>query len=264
MNLKSLTGMVVEVAEKAARFIMSEVEHFDVSRTETKGINDFVSYVDREAEKILAGGLEKLIPGSGVVAEEGISLTGSGRYDWIIDPLDGTTNFIHGLHPFAISIALEEYGQTLIGVVYEISGREIFTSWKKGGAWLNKEKIYVSPANKLSDTLVATGFPYSDFSILPAYLGCLGHLMKNTHGVRRMGSAAMDLSYVACGRFDIFFEYNLKPWDVAAGTIIVREAGGMVTDFRGIKENITGKEIIASNGKIHHEILEIINKFMLH
>jgi len=262
MNLESLVSDTVKVAEKAASFIMSGLENLDSSDIGTKGFNDFVTFVDRESERIIAEGLMQLLPSAGILAEEDTAFAGDGKYRWIVDPLDGTTNFIHGVHPFSISIALEKEGELLTGVVYEAAGREIFTAWKNGGAWLNGKRINVSQAGKISDCLVATGFPYKDFSKLQAYLDMLGFLMKSTQGIRRMGSASLDLSYVACGRFDIFYEYSLKPWDVAAGTLIVREAGGTVTDFSGRTENITGKEIIASNGKIHPEILEIINKFM--
>jgi len=262
MNLESLVSDAVKVAEKAASFIMAELENLDSSDIETKGLNDFVTFVDRESERIIAEGLRQLLPSAGIMAEEVTTFTGDGEYRWIVDPLDGTTNFIHGVHPFSISIALEKEGEPLAGVVYEAAGREVFTAWKNGGAWLNGKRIRVSQAGKISDCLVATGFPYKDFSKLQEYLDMLGFLMKSTQGIRRMGSASLDLSYVACGRFDIFYEYSLKPWDVAAGTLIVREAGGTVTDFSGRTENITGDEIIASNGKIHPEILEIINKFM--
>ncbi len=262
MNLKELTTKVAEIAEKAARFILKESEKFDISFIESKGKNDFVSYVDREAERIIAEELERLLPEAGFLAEEKIKYPGSGRYRWIVDPLDGTTNFIHGLHPFSISIALEDENEIISGVVLEVSGKEIFTAWKNGGSWLNGKKIQVSRCSALRETLVATGFPYKDFGSLNSYLNCLGFLMENTHGVRRMGSAAIDLAYVACGRFDIFFENNLNPWDVSAGTLLVREAGGTVTDFNGNEKNITGLEIIASNGKVHHEMLKIINKFM--
>jgi len=262
MDYKTLIEGIVAVAEKTGLFIMAEAEHFDISLTEHKGVNDFVSYVDREAEKMIVEGLEKLIPGAGFLAEEEIYSAGNGSYRWIIDPLDGTTNFIHNLHPFAVSIALEEEGQITAGVVYEASGKEIFMAWKNGGAWLNGRKIKVSKAYKLADSLVATGFPYKNFKRLPSYMECLEYLMKNTHGIRRMGSASIDLAYVACGRFEVFYEYSLNPWDVAAGTLLVREAGGIVTDFSGKNENITGEEIIASNSRIHHEILKIINKFM--
>jgi len=262
MNLRILTGKVAETAAKAGRFILRESEKFDISLTERKGRNDFVSYVDREAERLIAGELGRILPEAGFLAEEETRYSGSGRYIWVVDPLDGTTNFIHGLHPFSVSIALQDGDEIISGVVYEVSGNEIFTAWKGGGAWLNGRRITVSGTSSLSGSLVATGFPYKDFGRLKSYLSCLGYLMENTHGIRRMGSAAIDLAYVACGRFDLFFEYNLNPWDVSAGTLLVREAGGTVTDFSGNERNITGKEIIASNSKVHSEMLRIMNKFM--
>jgi myo-inositol-1(or 4)-monophosphatase len=180
----------------------------------------------------------------------------------VIDPLDGTTNFLHGFHPYAISIALKEYNEIIAGVIYEVGGSESFSAWKGGGAWLNGSKIHVSDAAILADSLVATGFPYSDFSRIDSYMKCLTYFCKHTHGIRRLGSAAIDLAYVACGRFEVFYEYGLHPWDVAAGTLIVREAGGMVSDFAGDENNISGEEFLAANGNVFPEVLKILNKFM--
>jgi myo-inositol-1(or 4)-monophosphatase len=169
---------------------------------------------------------------------------------------------MHGVHPFAISIALIENEEVIAGVVYEAGGRETFSAWKDGGAWLNGINIKVSKAQNLSNSLIATGFPYKDFTRLPSYLKCLEHLIRNTQGVRRMGSASIDLAYVACGRFDAFFEYGLNIWDVAAGAILIREAGGKFSDFSGNEKDVTGKEIIAANILIYSEFLEIVSNFM--
>jgi myo-inositol-1(or 4)-monophosphatase len=264
MELKELCRETELIASKTAGFIMKESQHFDIDKAETKGLNDFVSYVDLGAEEMLAENLARLIPGAGFYAEEGTVNKEGTRYLWIVDPLDGTTNFIHGVHPFSISIALREYDEIVVGLVYEAGGRESFTAWKNGGAWLNGEKIRVSGAINLSSSLIATGFPYKDFSRLPVYLKCFEHLLKNTHGVRRMGSASIDLAYVACGRFDGFFEYGLNPWDVAAGTLLILEAGGKISDFSGNEKDVTGREIIAANSLIYPEFLEIVSNFMLH
>jgi myo-inositol-1(or 4)-monophosphatase len=262
MNLSHLCQSIEEIACEAGDFILSEAAGFDKGKVEFKGFNDFVSYVDRGAEKMLAEKLGILLPEAGFIAEEGTVTREGQKYSWIVDPLDGTTNFIHGLHPYAVSIALREYDSVVAGVVYEVSCKNRFTAWEGGGAWHNGRRISVSDADRAAGCLAATGFPYKDFSRMPSYMKCLDWMLRNTHGVRRMGSAAIDLCYVACGKYEIFFEYGLNPWDVAAGAMIVREAGGMVSDFSGREGYITGDEVLASNGMVHREILEIISKFM--
>lgn len=262
MELRDLCREIENIARATGRFIMKESGRFDIQRAESKGLNDFVSYVDVSAEKMIVENLGRLIPEAGFLVEEGTTSKKGTRYSWIVDPLDGTTNFMHGVHPFAISVALSDNKEIIAGVVYEASDTETFIAWKGGGAWLNGKPIKVSGAQNLSDSLIATGFPYKDFTRLPSYLRCLEHLIRNTHGVRRMGSASIDLAYVACGRFEAFFEYGLKPWDVAAGKLLIVEAGGKVSDFSGNQDEITGKEIIAANSLVYAEFLEIVSKFM--
>jgi myo-inositol-1(or 4)-monophosphatase len=262
MELKDLCSEIEIIAQETGRFIMKESQRFDISMVKSKGLHDFVSYVDMGAEKMLVEKLGSLIPGAGFKVEEGTSAKKGTRFCWIIDPLDGTTNFLHGLHPFSISIALKDIDEIVAGVVYEAGGMESFTAWKNGGTWLNGKKILVSNTANLSNSLVATGFPYKDFTRLPSYLECLEYLIRNTSGVRRMGSASIDLAYLACGRFDAFFEYGLNPWDIAAGTLLIREAGGRVCDFSGDEKDITGIEIIAANDLIYSEFLKIVSTFM--
>jgi len=262
INLKDICLEIEKAAREAGSFILKESEKFDIKQTESKGLNDFVSYVDKGAEKMLVETLGRLLPDAGFNTEEGTSTKKGSIYCWVIDPLDGTTNFLHGFHPYAISIGLMEYDEVVAGVVYEVSGNEVFTAWKDGGAWLNGQAINVSKASRLSDSLLATGFPYNDFDRLTPYMNCLTYLVKNTHGIRRLGSAAIDLAYVACGRFEAFYEYGLHPWDIAAGMILVREAGGKVSDFDGSEKNLTGEEIVAANSLVYSEILEILSKFM--
>jgi len=262
LDLKKVCREIEIAALEAGAFIQKESVGFDIKRTEKKGLNDFVSYVDKGSEKILVEMLEKILPEAGFQAEEGTSKKIGIRYCWVIDPLDGTTNFLHGLHPYAISIGLRDGDEIIAGVVHEVSGNETFTAWKNGGAWLNGNAIHVSETSKLADSLVATGFPYSDFSRLNSYMNSFTHFCKSTHGVRRFGSAAIDLAYLACGRFEAFYEYGLHPWDIAAGTLLVKEAGGRVSDFSGNDKNLTGDEFLASNSDIYSEILEIVNKFM--
>lgn len=262
IDLEFICKEVEKAALETGAFILKESKEYDSSRTETKGLNDFVSYVDKGSERMLVERLINILPEAGFKTEEGtIKKTGL-KYCWVIDPLDGTTNFLHGLSPFAISIALMEHEEVVAGVVYEVCADELFSAWKNGGAWLNGKQIHVSGASKLSDSLIATGFPYYDFSRVDQYMNCLTYFFKHTHGIRRLGSAATDLAYIACGRFEVFYEYGLHPWDIAAGIIILREAGGKISDFAGNEQNLNGDEIIASNNLVYHEVLEIVSKFM--
>lgn len=245
--MQQLLQDVIVLVKDTGNFIRNEALKFDLSKVEYKGKNDLVSYVDKEAERLLVTGLEKMLPGSGFVAEEGTSTKRSDIYNWIIDPLDGTTNFTHGIPVFAISVALVKRGELVMGVVYEVNRDECFHAIKGGGAFLNHVPIQVSPIKQLEKSLIATGFPYYNFEQMAQYLQIIDELMQNTHGLRRMGSAAVDLVYTACGRFEGFFEYNLNAWDVAAGALIVQEAGGQVTDFKGGNNFVMGREIVAGN-----------------
>jgi myo-inositol-1(or 4)-monophosphatase len=261
-DLKNLCTEIEKAAKEAGAFISEESKNFDIRRTEVKGLNNFVSYVDKGSEKMLVEKLGLLVPEAGFITEEGTSHKKGPKYCWVIDPLDGTSNFLHGFHPFSISIALKEDDDIIAGVVYEVNGLESFMAWKGGGAWLNGFRIHVSEAAGLADGLIATGFPYSDFGRIDSYMNCLSYLCKHTHGIRRLGSAAIDLAYVACGRFEAFYEYGLSPWDIAAGTLLVREAGGKVSDFSANEKNLTGKEFLAASNNVYPEILEVVKKYM--
>ncbi len=261
MNYQNVCLHVTELSARVANFIRNEFRSFDRSVVQEKGLNDLVSYVDKQAELQLVEGLTLILPEAGFIAEEGSSTKKGKQFNWIVDPLDGTTNFIHGLPVFAISIALVEDNQELrIGVVHEINRDECFYAFEgTNQAFCNGKPIQVSGENKLSKSLIATGFPYHEFDKMPQYLNVLNELMRTSHGLRRLGSAATDLAYVACGRFESFFEYNLSPWDVAAGAFIVQKAGGTVSDFKGGNDFIFGKEILAA-GKTHQELLQTILK----
>jgi myo-inositol-1(or 4)-monophosphatase len=261
-DLKKITIEIEKAARETGEFILRESKVFDIKRTEKKGFNDFVSYVDKGAEKMLVEKLMPLIPDAGFITEEGTVKKTGLKYCWVIDPLDGTTNFVHGVHPFAVSVGLKEDDEVVAGVVFEATGNEMFSAWKNGGAWLNGKAIHVSETGKLSDSLIATGLPYSDFHRLEDYMKCLTYFCEHTHGIRRLGSAATDLAYVACGRFEVFYEYGLKPWDIAAGIILVREAGGEITDFSGNRKNLSGEEIVAGNNHVFEEVQKIVSKFM--
>lgn len=255
LELRKLLEQTQEVAKSVGAFIRRERQHFDVKKIEHKGFNDLVSYVDKEAERQIVDRLSEILPDAGFITEEGTKTTRSEVYNWVIDPLDGTTNFVHGLPIFSVSIALIEWEEVILGVVYEINLHECFYAIKGGGAYCNETPIHVSLAPKLGASLIATGFPYSNFELIDKYLAALKSLMQSTHGLRRFGSAAVDLAYVAAGRIDGFFEYNLNSYDVAAGTLIVQEAGGKVTDFSGAKDFIFGRQIVATNSNIHEEFL---------
>lgn len=260
MDLSSLTSDVISLTKEVGQFIRKESLVFDQRQVEYKGLHDMVSYVDKTAEIALVKGLRILLPEAGFVTEEKTATIAGEQYDWIIDPLDGTTNFIHGLPTYAISIALQCDGELVLGVVYEINRDECFSAWKNGGAYLNDKQISVSKASAIENTLLATGFPYYEFGRLDAYLAVLKELMQRCHGVRRIGSAAIDLAYVACGRFDGYFEFNLNSYDVAAGIVLVREAGGQVFDFTGGNNSIERREMLATNGLISNELLLILEE----
>ena len=263
MNLENLCFDVQGLAKIAGLFISEEREKFNIEDVIVKGKADFVSYVDKQAEKLIVDGLRDLLPGSGFIAEEGTATSSDEKYKWIIDPLDGTTNFIHGLPPFAVSIGLMENKELILGVVYEVTQDECFYAWKGSKAYLNGEEIKVSTAATTSDALIATGFPYSAFEKLENYVESMRYFMVHSHGLRRLGSAATDLCYVAAGRFEAFYEHGLKPWDVAAGTIILRQAGGKVADFNGGDKFLFNGEMVAANGAYFDEFYDIVHKYFV-
>jgi len=261
MELEQITRRVIEISKQAGQIIKDEVTGFSETDVEYKGRHNLVSYVDKKSEALLVNELKKVVPEAGFIAEENPELKKEERFNWIIDPLDGTTNFVHKVPVFSVSIALAEYGKPVVGVIYEINLNESFYAWKEGPAYLNGKEIKVSDTAILDQSLVATGFPYYDYSRLDMYLTLFKELMQSSRGVRRLGSAAVDLAYVACGRFELFYEYGLNPWDVAAGALIVERAGGKITTFNGDDNFIFGKEIVASNGKVHHEFMEKLRIF---
>jgi myo-inositol-1(or 4)-monophosphatase len=258
MNLEKLTNEVGQLCKEVGANIIQQRLNFNPAVVVEKGLNQLVSFVDIEAEKQLVEGLKKLIPEAGFITEENTVEQLNTELVWIIDPLDGTTNFIHNLPVYSISIALAKGNEILIGVVYEMGKKDLFSAWQNGGAWCNGEKISVTKTNELSQSLIATGFPYYEFDQMEAYIKTLTYLMKNTHGLRRLGSAAVDLAYVACGKFDAFFETGLHAWDVAAGCLLVQEAGGTVYDFKGETNYVFGKSITAGNVPVN----EILNQLV--
>lgn len=262
MNYKNLCFQVQEVALAAGQFIREERKKITVADVEIKSLASLVTYVDKTAEENIVSALKKLVPGSGFVAEEGTAGSHNEPFIWFVDPLDGTTNYIHGIAPHSVSIALMEGKELVLGVVYEIGAGEMFYAWKGSPAFLNGTEIKVSSASRAEDTLIATGFPYYDFEKTEKYIDALRHLMKNTRGIRRLGSAAVDLSYVAAGRFNAFFEHALHAWDVAAGVFIVQQAGGKVCDFNGGDNWLFGGEMVAAGENFFDEFYGIIHQYL--
>jgi myo-inositol-1(or 4)-monophosphatase len=258
-ELKNLCTQTCQVLEDVASFIRNEVGKVSGDKIEIKSLNSLVSYVDKTAEERLVKALALLLPGSTFLTEEETVAAQTGEFQWIIDPLDGTTNFLHQLPCFAISVGLRHREIIVLGVVYEVNRGECFSAWRGGGAFLNGNPISVSQAVSLRDSLIATGFPYRDFERMERYLVALKDFMKETRGLRRFGAAAVDLAYVACGRFDAFFEYGLSPWDVAAGILLVEEAGGIVSDFRGRENFLFGGEMVAASKTVYEEVMKVIN-----
>jgi myo-inositol-1(or 4)-monophosphatase len=260
MNLQAIEKDVIEITREVGEFIRIEGASFDRARIEQKeGFNNLVSYVDKEAERKLVTALRKIVPQAGYITEEGtVEQSEKHEYNWIIDPLDGTTNFLHGLPIFAISIGLTRGDKTILGVVHHVIRNECFHAIEGQPAYCNSDEIHVSPLETLSESLLATGFPYYHFEKQNVYLDIIKDFLEKSHGIRRLGSAAIDLAYVACGRLEGFFEYNLNAWDVAAGAFIVQQAGGKVTDFKGGNNFLFGGELCAANGLMHEEMLQMI------
>lgn len=260
MNLEELTIAAGNLAKQVGAFIQGEAQHFSSDKVEVKSFNQLVSYVDKTAEEKLVAGLKAILPEAGFITEEETVISEQKEYMWVIDPLDGTTNFVHQLPVYSISIGLLHHNNPVIGVVYEPNRHELFYGWKDGGAYLNGKKISVKQNAALESSLLATGFPYYDFGLIGLYLDTLQEILKRTRGMRRMGSAAVDLAYVACGRFDGFFEYGLNAWDVAGGILLVTEAGGKVTMFDGGTDALFGREIIASSTEIYPAFSDVIRR----
>lgn len=261
MNFELLCHSVVELSKEVGEFIRTETGKVSAGHIEIKGTNDFVTYVDKTSEQKLVAGLQKLFPEAGYITEEKTINRLSDDYNWIIDPLDGTTNFIHGIPCYCISIALMKKQTLVVGVIYEINLKECFYAWQGSKAYLNGKEISVSKNATLEKSLLATGFPYYNYSKMDEYIELFKYFMVHTRGLRRLGSAAVDLAYVACGRFEGFYEYSLNAWDVAAGAFIVQQAGGNVVDFKGGNDYVFGKEIIASNAAIADEFLGAVKKY---
>src|ERR1051325_1469335 len=252
-----MTGAALKAARGLVRDF-GEVEQLQVS---IKGPGEFVSTADLKAGRTLRNELHRARPGCGLLFEEGGEVAGGDpRHRWIVDPLDGTTNFLHGIPHFAISIALERDGEIIAGVVYEPTRDEMYWAEKGAGAYLNDRRLRVSARRQLAEAVVGTGMPFRERGNQPVYVAILGAVMAATSGVRRFGAAALDLAYVAAGRFDGFWEFGLQPWDVAAGMLLVREAGGFVSDLAGGQTMMTSGDVLAANDRLHLPLAALLRE----
>ncbi|MBI9039120.1 MAG: inositol monophosphatase [Bacteroidales bacterium] len=263
MDFELITKQVCELSLEVGEFLKKEIHNIAPNDIEEKGKHDFVTYVDKTSEKKIVEKLSKILPEAGFITEENTTSIKGKRFQWIIDPLDGTTNYINSIPLYSTSIALLDREEIVAGVINEVNLNECFYAWKNSPAFLNESEIKVTKTNSLNNALLATGFPYYDYSRLNEYLELFKYLIENTAGIRRLGSAAVDMAWVACGRFDGFYEYGLSPWDVAAGTIIVNQAGGENSDFAGENNFIFGKEIISTNSKIHKDFNKLLLEFFV-
>jgi myo-inositol-1(or 4)-monophosphatase len=255
-----MVNIAVSAARAAGNIIVRNMDRLDRIKVVTKQNNDFVSSVDHAAEEAIITTIKQAYPEHGILAEESGIQEKDSEFQWIIDPLDGTTNFLHGFPQFAVSIALQYKGRLEAGVIYDPLSQELFTASRGNGALLNEKKIRVTNHKGLENALLGTGFPYYDQSYLDTYLETMKALMQKTAGLRRPGSAALDLAWLAAGRIDGFWEFNLKAWDIAAGALIVREAGGIVSDFENKDGYLESGDIIAAAPKVYPEMMKIIQE----
>lgn len=258
MDLRYITHKVIEIAKSTGSYLSSERKNFKKESVIQKNSHDYVSYVDQEAEKKIVRELRAILPDAGFITEEGTVEQSTTGLNWVIDPLDGTTNFIQDFAPYCVSIALQRDNEILIGVVYEVCRDECFYAWKGGGAYLNEGNIRVS-ANKMENAFIGMDLPYNTTDYKPVILKVFNELYGKVSSIRISGSAAISLCYVASGRFDGWAEAFIKLWDYSAGVLIVREAGGTVTDFAGREDISDTHHIVATNGIIHEELRKSVD-----
>lgn len=256
--MQPMLNIAIRAAHHAGDFIVRKINKLPDIKVEVKARNDYVTEVDREAEARIIDDLLKAYPGHGILAEESGVIEGKDEFRWIIDPLDGTTNYLHGFPHYAVSIACEHQGKLLHGVIYDPIKQELFCASRGDGATLNNRRIRVSSAKTVDSALIATGFPFRNPDQLDEFLRIFKAFFKSASDIRRAGSAALDLAYVAAGRLDGYWESGLNAWDLAAGALIMREAGGLVTDFAGNGDFLSKGEIVAANPRIITEMLRKI------
>jgi myo-inositol-1(or 4)-monophosphatase len=255
-----MLNTAVKAARKAGAIIVRSSSDLDSLTVRRKRQNDFVSEVDNAAEDAIIGVLREAYPSHGILAEESGAQDAKADYVWVIDPLDGTTNFLHGFPQYCVSIGLLHKGVPSQAVVFDPNRNEIFTASKGVGAYLNDRRIRVSKTDRLEDALLSTGFPYREVGDLDSYLRMFKNMTLNSAGIRRPGAAALDLAWVAAGRTDGFWEIGLSPWDIAAGALLVREAGGLIGDLDGNDKYLDSGRVVASNGKIFSAMLQVLKQ----
>ena len=253
-NMHPMLNIAVKAARRAGGIINRASRNLDVITVKEKAANDFVSEVDREAEQAIIRTLREAYPNHSILAEE----SGSSEFQWIIDPLDGTTNFLHGFPQYAVSIALAQKGVITQAVVYDPNRNDLFTATKGRGAFLNESRLRVSKRPHIQSALIGTGFPYRQLDHLEAYLGMMRDIIRNSAGLRRPGSAALDLAWVAAGRLDGFWELGLSKWDIAAGALLITEAGGLIGDLQGNDRYLDSGNVVAGNPKVFAQLLPLI------
>ncbi|MBQ2210610.1 MAG: inositol monophosphatase [Prevotella sp.] len=254
-DLESTTRLVCDIAREAGFYIRQERAGFSLDKVERKHAHDYVSYVDKGSEQMIVKALRELLPEAGFITEEGLASHTDEQLLWVVDPLDGTTNFIHGFAPYAVSIALIRGKEILVGVVYEISADECFCAWQDGGAYLNGQPIHVGKST-INDALLCLQLPYNSDAYKPVIQRLINHFYGSVGSIRMIGSAAMALCYVAAGRLDAYAERYIGQWDYMAGALIVKEAGGRMTNYEGKDYFMQGDNVVATNGVIHQDLLE--------
>ncbi|MEX0729200.1 MAG: inositol monophosphatase family protein [Aquisalimonadaceae bacterium] len=253
--MNPMVNIAVRAARNAGNVIVRNMDRLDRIRVEAKGLNDYVSEVDRMAEREIIDVLHRAYPDHQILAEES-GAQGHNDHVWLIDPLDGTTNFLHGLPHFCVSIALQVKGRLEVGVIYDPVRQELFTAHKGGGAALDGRKLRMRAQKSIEGRLIGTGFPFRQPKNMDCYMEMFRAVSRRAGDLRRAGSAALDLAYVASGRLDGYWEIGLEPWDLAAGALLVREAGGMVGDFDGSEHYISNGNIVAGSPKLFHDLLK--------
>jgi myo-inositol-1(or 4)-monophosphatase len=253
-----MLNIAVKAARRAGAIINRASQDIGTLTVKSKNFNDFVSEVDIAAERAIIDTLKEVYPDHGFMGEESGSTTHQSDFIWIIDPLDGTTNFLHNFPQYCVSIALQHKGEITQAVIYEPNRNDLYTATKGRGAFLNDKRIRVSKCDKLKESLIGTGFPFRDFKHLDTYLAMFKSMLQKTTGIRRPGSAALDLAYVANGSLDAFWEIGLSPWDIAAGALLVQEAGGIISNLNGKEGWLQSGNVLAASPKIYDAILETL------
>jgi len=266
--MQPMLNIALRAARKAGDIILDAVERSSQLSVEEKGRNDYVTEIDRAVEREIVYHIHKAYPDHAFLGEEQAAHTGQANadYEWIIDPIDGTTNFIHGIPHYAISIACRHQGKLQHALIYDPVKQEEFTASKGGGAYLNHKRIRVSSRRGMDGALIGTGIPFNGFSLdnIDAYLACMKTIASQTAGIRRPGAASLDLAYVAAGRFDGFWEMNLKLWDIAAGVLLIQEAGGLVSDFKGGNTHLETGHVVCGTPKVFKGLIQATSKHLGH